>query len=103
MDPLPGSVIGRKIHQNTRALSGSPGGTVAILADTSSWDKALLLTRLALEQKACDLVVMNVREITSIADYFVICSGRSDRQGQSIAQGLEENSAEPGTKPLAGE
>ena len=71
------------------------------MADTTSWDKALLLTRLALEKKACDLVVMNVREITSIADYFVICSGRSDRQVQSIAQGLEENSAKHGIKPFA--
>jgi len=44
---------------------------------------------------------MNVREITSIADYFVICSGRSDRQVQSIAQGLEENSGEHGIKPFA--
>jgi len=33
---------------------------------------------------------MEVREVTSIADYFIICSGRSDRQVQSIAQGIEE-------------
>lgn len=57
----------------------------------SAWEKALLLTRFALEKKACDLVVMDVRELTSIADYFIICSGRSDRQVQSIAQGIEEN------------
>lgn len=71
------------------------------MADTSSWEKTLLLTRLALEKKACDLVVMDVRDLTSIADYFVICSGRSDRQVQSIAQGLEENSAEGGHRPFA--
>ena len=67
----------------------------------SSWDKALLLTRFALEKKACDLVVLAVSELTSIADYFIICSGRSDRQVQSIAQGLEECSAEKGMKPYA--
>jgi len=59
------------------------------------------LTRLALEKKACDLVVMDVRGLTSIADYFIICSGRSDRQVQSIAQGLEENSAEHGIRLFA--
>jgi ribosome-associated protein len=59
------------------------------------------LTRLALEKKACDLVVMDVRGLTSIADYFIICSGRSDRQVQSIAQGLDENPAEHGIKPFA--
>ncbi len=44
---------------------------------------------------------MEVREFTSIADYFIICSGRSDRQVQSIAQGLEENSAQVDIKPFA--
>ena len=71
------------------------------MTDPSSWEKTLLLTRLALEKKACDLVVMDVRDLTSIADYFIICSGRSDRQVQSIAQGLEENSDEHGIKPFA--
>ena len=71
------------------------------MTDASSWERTLLLTRLALEKKACDLVVMDVRGLTSIADYFIICSGRSDRQVQSIAQGLEENSAEDSIKPFA--
>ena len=69
--------------------------------EISSWDKALLLTRLALEKKACDLVVLDVHALTSIADYFILCSGRSDRQVQSIAQGLEENAADDGVKPYA--
>ncbi len=71
------------------------------MTDISSWEKTLLLTRFALEKKACDLVVMDVRDLTSIADYFIICSGRSDRQVQSIAQGLAQNSAEHGIKPFA--
>src|SRR5580765_2647732 len=72
-----------------------------ISAENSSWDKALLLTRLALEKKAYDLVVLDVHALTSIADYFILCSGRSDRQVQSIAQGLEENAADDGVKPYA--
>jgi ribosome-associated protein len=71
------------------------------LAATSSWDKTLLLARFALEKKACDLVVMEVRELTTIADYFIICSGRSDRQVQSIAQGIEENLSDAGHPPLS--
>jgi ribosome-associated protein len=71
------------------------------LKEISSWQKVLLLTRAALDKKACDLVVLDVREHTSIADYFIVCSGRSDRQVQSIAQGLEENAAEEGIKPFA--
>jgi ribosome-associated protein len=71
------------------------------LAAISSWDKALLLTRFALEKKARDLVVMEVRDVTSIADYFIICSGSSDRQVQSIAQGIEENLSAAGHPPLS--
>jgi ribosome-associated protein len=71
------------------------------LAEIGSWEKALLLTRFALDKKACDLVVLDVREHTSIADYFIFCSGRSDRQVQSIAQGIEDNAAEEGIRPFA--
>ena len=71
------------------------------LKEISSRDKALLLTRAALDKKACDLVVLDVRDQTSIADYFILCSGRSDRQVQSIAQGLEEEAAEEGIRPYA--
>jgi ribosome-associated protein len=71
------------------------------LKEIGSWEKALLLTRFALEKKAYDLVVLDVHEHTSIADYFIVCSGRSDRQVQSIAQGLEENSLDEGIKPFA--
>lgn len=67
----------------------------------SSWDKTLLLARAALEKKAGDLVVMEVRELTSIADYFIICSGRSDRQVQSIARGIEESLRQAGHSPLS--
>jgi ribosome-associated protein len=55
-----------------------------------SREKALLFVGAALEKKASDLVLLHVTDFTSIADYFLICSGRSDRQVQSIAQGVQE-------------
>jgi ribosome-associated protein len=66
------------------------------LAKVDTWEKTLLLAQSALEKKACDLVVLEVRDLTSIADYFIICSGKSDRQVQSIAQGMEETLGEAG-------
>ncbi len=66
-----------------------------------SWEKALLLCQSALEKKAYDLVLLEVRDVTSIADYFIICSGRSDRQVQSIARGLDENLGNMGVSPLS--
>lgn len=69
------------------------------MTESDSRERAVLLSRFALEKKACDLVVMDVRALTSIADYFIICSGRSDRQVQSIAQGIEEGARAMGERP----
>ena len=71
------------------------------MAPITSWEKAILLVSSALEKKACDLVLLEVRELTSIADYFIVCSGRSDRQVQSIAQGIQESADKVGIRPTS--
>ena len=71
------------------------------MAAITSWEKAILFVRAALEKKAWDLVLLQVRELTSIADYFIVCSGRSDRQVQSIAQGIEETASKAGIRPIS--
>ena len=43
---------------------------------------------------------MNVSEVTTIADLFIICSGRSDRQVQSIADAIVEKAKENGRQPI---
>ena len=63
--------------------------------------KALLCTRAALDKKAFDLVVVDVGDLTSIADYLIICTGRSDRQVQSIAQAVEDALVAEGTRPTS--
>ncbi len=67
----------------------------------SSWDRALECTRSALDRKAYDLVVLETTALTSIGDYFVICSGRSDTQVQAIAEGVRDHLASLGVQPLA--
>lgn len=48
-------------------------------------EKALLCARWALEKKASGIAILNVGALTPIAEYFLICSGRSVRQTQAIA------------------
>lgn len=43
---------------------------------------------------------MNVSEVTTIADLFVIVSGRGERQVQAIAEGIVERSTEAGRAPF---
>jgi len=68
-----------------------------------SWDRALECTRAALERKAYDLVVLETTKLTSIADYFVICSGRSDTQVQAIAEAVRDHLDSLGVQALSTE
>lgn len=47
-----------------------------------SWVTA---ARAAQSKKASDLVVLDLREITSFADYFLICTGANVRQNQAVS------------------
>jgi ribosome-associated protein len=67
----------------------------------SIWERAVLCAEAALDKKGTDLVVLDVCEHTSIADYFVIVSGRSDTQVRSIAEHLDEVCRKSGYRPLA--
>jgi ribosome-associated protein len=43
----------------------------------------------ALKKKAFDILALDIRAYTTVADYFVICSGSSNRQVQAIAESIE--------------
>ena len=62
---------------------------------------ARVLRTAATEKKAWDTVVIDVRELTSIADYFVICEGETDRQVRAIADAMVEAAKEKQLKPMA--
>ena len=44
----------------------------------------------ALDKKAQDLIVIDVAEVCSFTDNFIICTGTSSRHNQTIADGIEE-------------
>jgi ribosome-associated protein len=51
---------------------------------------ALVATEAARDKQAADVVVLDVAELLSITDYFVICSASSDRQIKTVIQAVEE-------------
>lgn len=61
-------------------------------------ENELLVTtvRAAEEKKAEDIVVLDLKGISLITDYFVICHGNSDRQVQAIANEIREKVHEKG-------
>lgn len=55
----------------------------------------------ALDKKASDLDVLAVSKLTSIADYFLLCSATSERQSQAIADSvIDRLREEDRVKPL---
>ncbi|MDX2167323.1 MAG: ribosome silencing factor [Deltaproteobacteria bacterium] len=68
-------------------------------SSTDPRETALLCVRFALDKKAYDLLLLEVGAHTSLADYFLICTGRSDTQVQAIAQSIQENLAQLGRRP----
>jgi ribosome-associated protein len=52
------------------------------------------------EKKAADIVVLDVRKQTIIADYFVICSATNERQARAISDALREAMRERGLREL---
>ena len=54
-----------------------------------------------LGRKAADVAVLDVRGLTSIADAFIICSGRSNRQVSAIAEHVERELRKQKIKPLS--
>jgi ribosome-associated protein len=70
---------------------------------TDSKTKSILCLNAAIEKKAQDPVLLELKGITSFTDYFLLCSGKSDRQVQAIAQAIEEALKRKGIRPLGQE
>ncbi|HEA66717.1 MAG TPA: ribosome silencing factor [Desulfobacterales bacterium] len=60
-----------------------------------------LYVEAALGRKALELVVLDVRGLTSVADTFIICSGRSNRQVTAIADHIKDDLKKHGIRPLS--
>ena len=52
---------------------------------TESEKLAKEIARVASGKKAEDIVILDMREICSYTDFFIICSGRNSRQAKAIA------------------
>jgi ribosome-associated protein len=58
-------------------------------AENDSCQKALECARAAIDKKAENVKILDLTELSGFTDYFVICSGISDRQIQAIADSVE--------------
>ena len=60
-----------------------------------------LYIKAALGKKAMNLVALDVHDLTSFTDIFIICSGRSNRQVKAIAEHIQIDLKKHKIKPLS--
>ena len=88
------STRGSGVHPHTQNLF-----IEELLTSQSNQDTLELALDAALDKKAHDVVVLDLEGLCSFSDSFVICSGTSVRQTQSIADNVEEKLRQAGTRP----
>src|SRR5581483_8002506 len=68
---------------------------------TDSLERACLSARVAADNKARDVVVLDMRGITPLYDFFVLASGTSRRQVHTIAEEIDAALREQGDERLS--
>jgi len=65
--------------------------------------KARSAARAALDKRATDLVLLDVRAVSSIADYFLVCNGKSTTHMETISDAILAELKAEGIRPLHAE
>lgn len=65
--------------------------------------KARQAARVALDKRAAEVVVLDVHELSSVTDYFLVCSGKSTTHVQSISDAIRDELKALGMRPLHAE
>ena len=73
------------------------------MPDSSAERKVRRAARVALDKKALDLTVHDVQHVSSVTDYFLVCSGRSAPHVKTIAEAIRDELKTDGVRPLHAE
>ncbi len=69
------------------------------MENISSSELAHQAAQHALSKKGYNIKILNLKDISSVCDYFVIISGAADMQVRAIANAIEDELRESGIKP----
>jgi ribosome-associated protein len=78
-------------------------GAAASTTERPPLELARRIVELAEDKKAADIVLLDLAGLTTMADYFVICSGGSERQLEAIATGVIGSLRDEKIKPIGRE
>ena len=73
--------------------------TVSALKQTDSRKLAFFAANIAESKKALTTLILDIRTVSLLADYFVITGGQTSTQVRAIADGIDENLSKLGLNP----
>ena len=65
--------------------------------------KALEIAKFALGKQADKVVILNIKKLSSISDYLLVCGAESERQVQAIVYAIDEGLRKKDIRPLSTE
>jgi ribosome-associated protein len=83
--------------------TGASENSTAQPQSTEGLDGAMRALALALDKKALEPILLDVRQLCSFCNYQLVLSGRSDRQVDAIADGIELGLKQEGLRPISSE
>lgn len=78
-------------------------GAAASSTERPPLELARRIVELAEDKKAAEIVLLDLAGLTTMADYFIICSGGSERQLEAIASGITGSLRDERIKPIGRE
>jgi ribosome-associated protein len=73
------------------------------MARVSARSTAQRAARAALDKQAADLTVLDVQGVSSVTDYFLVCSGKSTTHVRTIIDAIRQELKSDGVRPLHAE
>jgi ribosome-associated protein len=73
------------------------------MATASARRTAQRAARAALDKRAADLSILDVRTVSSVTDYFLVCSGKSTTHVRTITDAIRQELKADGVRPLHAE
>ena len=98
-EPALPNLVARKVDGLPRRATPAPTAT----DERAALDLARRIVELAEDKKAADIVLLELTPLTTLADYFVICSGGSERQLDAIADGVTSSLRDERVRPIGRE
>jgi ribosome-associated protein len=98
----------RATAAETPRMPGKNGKTARAVKPATATERPPLelarrIVELAEDKKAADIVLLDLAGLTTMADYFIICSGGSERQLEAIASGIIGSLRDEKTRPIGRE